>query len=409
MCGIAGLIDRGAGFGRTRLMEIVTRMRETMVHRGPDDAGLWTDEAGVCALAHRRLSILDLSPEGRQPMTNHDGSVVVTFNGEIYNFKAIRAVLEEKGHSFRSQSDTEILPYLFETMDPRHIDELDGMFAFGVWHRLTRRLLLARDPFGKKPLYYAEGPGWFAFASELQALRCVPGFDDTIDRDALAFYFLLQYVPAPWTIFRGAKKLAPGSYLLTDCADDAASDIRVCRHWAFRAKESAFLGQRSPDKTVEDLRKVVLDAVEKRLISDVPLGAFLSGGVDSSLVVAMMTRELGHKVKTFSIGFEGTDETEHLMAREVAAYLGTDHHEQILKPNAVSLVPDIAAMLDEPNGDSSCLPTFLLCQYTRQFVTVALSGDGGDEMFGGYGRYRDTLLEASDWMGRLRRSIRTRR
>jgi asparagine synthase (glutamine-hydrolysing) len=283
------------------------------------------------------------------------------------------------------------------------------MFAFGIWHRLKRQLLLARDPFGKKPLYYTNGPGWFAFASELQALRFVPGFDDSVDKDALALYLLLQYIPAPWTIFQTVKKLPPSSYLTADFSRDRALKPEVHRYLNFQAQEPSFLQQRSLDTTVEELRTLVLEAVHKRLISDVPLGAFLSGGVDSSLVVAMITKELGQRIKTFSIGFEGTDETEHVFARQIATYLGTDHHEQLVKPNTVSLVTEIAAMLDEPNGDSSCLPTLLLCQYTRQFVTVAISGDGGDEMFGGYGRYRDTILEAARWLSRIQRSVRTRR
>lgn len=408
MCGIAGLIDYSARFGRAQLQEIVFSMRDTMVHRGPDDAGVWVDEHGLCALAHRRLSIIDLSPEGRQPMGDRDGSIFVTYNGEIYNFQEIRDVLERQGHQFRSQSDTEVLPYLFQSMDPERIKDLDGMFAFGVWHRLKRSLLLARDPFGKKPLYYTDGPGWFAFASELQALRCIPGFDDSIDQDSLALYFLLQYIPAPWTIYRNVKKLSPGTSLTRDFSNGRPTEPAIRRYATFEADEPAFWNQRTLEQDVEELRHLVLDAVHKRLVSDVPVGAFLSGGVDSSLVVAMLTQELKRPIKTFAIGFEGTDETEHLFARQVAEHLGTEHHEQLLKPNALGFVTDIAAMLDEPNGDSSCLPTFLLCQYTKQFVKVVLSGDGGDEMFGGYGRYRDTLLESAGLVGRLKRSLKTK-
>ncbi len=408
MCGIAGLIDCGAGFGPDRLRQIVLSMRDTMVHRGPDDAGAWVDETGMCALAHRRLSILDLSPEGRQPMSGGDGSVHVTYNGEIYNFLEIRDELGRQGHQFHSRSDTEVLPYLFQSMDPEQINRLDGMFAFGIWHRSKRELLLARDPFGKKPLYYADGPGWFAFASELQALKRIPGFDDSIDRDSLGLYLLLQYIPAPWTIYRCAKKLPPGSYLALNFSTGRPTEPVIKRYTTFEANEPAFWKKRTMEQEIEELRPLVLDAVRKRLMSDVPLGAFLSGGVDSSLVVAMLTQELNRPVKTFAIGFEGTDETEHVFARQVAAHLGTEHHEQLLKPDALGFVTSIAAMLDEPNGDSSCLPTFLLCQYTRQFVKVVLSGDGGDEMFGGYGRYRDTLIESESWIRRIRRSLRTK-
>jgi asparagine synthase (glutamine-hydrolysing) len=408
VCGIAGIIDQGAGFGRNRLRAIAQAMRDTMVHRGPDDAGLWVDEGGRCALAHRRLSIIDLSPDARQPMGNEDGSVLVTFNGEIYNFQELRRALEADGHRFRSKSDSEVLPHLFESLDAAKLHDLDGMFAFGLWHRARQRLLLARDPFGKKPLYYAQGQGWFAFASELQALACIPGFNTTVDRDSLALYLFLQYIPAPWTIYRGAQKLPPGSYLELDCAVSSSGEPSVQRYATFEARESDPRTPRTDAENAEELREIVLEAVRKRLISDVPIGAFLSGGVDSSLVVAMITQELRRPVKTYSIGFEGTGESEHLFARQVADHLGTEHHEQLLKADALELVAQIATMLDEPNGDSSCLPMFLLCQYTRQFVTVALSGDGGDEMFGGYGRYRDTLLE-SRWFARASRSLRAGR
>ena len=407
MCGIAGIVNSEGKFSREQLQEIVMRMREAMVHRGPDDAGIWIDREGRCALAHRRLSIIDLSFEGRQPMSNENGAVQVTFNGEIYNYRELRKMLEAKGHFFRSQCDGEILPHLFEDMDPRRFNELDGMFAMGIWHNDQQTLILSRDPFGKKPLYYCAGPGWFAFASELQALTFVPGFDATIDRDALGYYLLLQYVPAPLTIYRHVKKLPPGSYLRADFSLGQVSQPQISRYFTFHARELGPGLKRSWTEVLDELQVHVLEAVRKRLVSDVPLGAFLSGGVDSSVVVAMMAKELGQQVKTFSIGFEGTEETEHVFARQVAEHLGTEHHEQTLKADAVSLVPQVARMLDEPNGDSSCLPTFFLCQYTRQFVTVALSGDGGDEMFGGYGRYRDTLLESNNWGGRLARSLKT--
>ncbi|MGH6635578.1 MAG: asparagine synthase (glutamine-hydrolyzing) [Gammaproteobacteria bacterium] len=408
MCGIAGIIDFGAGFGRERLREIVIAMRETMVHRGPDDAGVWVDDAGMCALAHRRLSIIDLTAEGRQPMDNEDGSVLVTFNGEIYNYQEIRTELESRGHRFHSRTDTEILPRLFESMDSDRLRDLDGMFGMGLWHQKKRRLLLARDPFGKKPLYYGQGPGWFAFASELHALTCVPGFDFAIDRDGLALYLLLQYVPSPWTIYGGARKLPPGAYLEADFSN-GWSEPNVACFSAFRAQEPSALRKKPLALQAEELKPLIIEGVRKRLVSDVPLGAFLSGGVDSSLVVAMITKELGQSINTFSIGFEGTQDTEHVYARTVAEHLGAEHHEEIVKPDAVNMVTKIASVLDEPNGDSSCLPTLLLCQHARRFVTVALSGDGGDEMFGGYGRYRDTLVESGNWRRRLLESVRKHR
>ncbi len=408
MCGVAGLLIEPGRISRDELVRIVVAMRDTMLHRGPDDAGVWIDPEGSCALAHRRLSIIDLSDEGRQPMGNADGSVQVTFNGEIYNYQSLRADLIGQGHRLRSQTDTEVIPHLLQDFDTAQVDRLDGMFAFGLWHRPSRRLLLARDPFGKKPLYYAQGPGWFAFASELQALTRVPDFDPTIDREALAYYLLLQYVPAPFSIYRSVRKLPPGSTLVVETAGDQLKVNEPQRYFRFTPREPERAGPSLAERT-EELRERVLEAVRKRLMSDVPLGAFLSGGVDSALVAAMVTREIGRPLSTFSIGFGGTTETEHLYAREVADYLGTDHHEEILSPDALQLVHEIADRLDEPNGDSSCLPTYLLSRFTRQHVTVALSGDGGDELFGGYGRYRDTLLEQGNWLQRQVRALRTGR
>ena len=402
MCGIAGIIDRGAGFGGEKLRGIALNMRDTMVHRGPDDAGIWVDPTGRCALAHRRLSIIDLSPEGRQPMGNEDGSVQVTFNGEIYNYLALRRQLQATGHVLRTATDTEVLPHLFEDFDPTHLKDLDGMFAFGLWHAPSAGLMLGRDPFGKKPLYYAEGPGWFAFASELHALLKVPGFDATIDREALALYLMLQYVPAPWSMFRGARKLLPGSHLILN----REGPPQVGQYYRFEPREPAWRPGRSAASLRARLKDLLISAVQKRLVSDVPLGAFLSGGIDSSLVVAMMTRELGRPVQTFAMGYADTDETEHHFAREVAVHLGTDHHEQLLKPDALTLIEHLATVLDEPNGDSSCLPTFLLSQYTRRHVTVALSGDGGDELFGGYSRYTQTINEDGSWVNRLHARLR---
>lgn len=409
MCGIAGILCESGVFDADALGRIVTGMRDSMVHRGPDAAGIWVDPQGGCALAHRRLSIIDLSDEGRQPMGNADGSVQVTFNGEIYNFQGLRDDLIAGGHRFHSHTDTEVIPHLFESFERDQVNRLDGMFAFGVWHRASRRLLLARDPFGKKPLYTAQGPGWFAFASELQALTRIPGFDATIDRDALAYYLLLQYVPAPFSIYSSVRKLLPGS---TRVVETDGGSIRVeepQRYFSFRPSEPTGSDGPSLAEREEELRLRVREAVRKRLMSDVPLGAFLSGGVDSALVAAMVTQELGRPLSTFSIGFGGTTETEHEYAREVARHLGTDHHEEILSPNALELVHEIADRLDEPNGDSSCLPTYLLSRFTRQQVTVALSGDGGDELFGGYGRYRDTLMEQGSLGQRLVRSLRNRR
>jgi len=428
MCGINGIIDLAGTLGRDRLEALCVSMRDCMVHRGPDDAGVWTSPDGRVSLGHRRLSILDLRPEGRQPMTNEDGSVQVVFNGEIYGFPPLKAELERQGHRFRSRTDTEVLPHLFESMAPESIAaklcRIDGMFAFAAWHRREGRLLLARDPFGKKPLSWRCEGGLLAFASELHAFRVLPGFDREVDRDALAEYLLLQYVHAPRTIWRGVRKLEAGSFSLIDLpalaergaldgaggastrASDAhasssaprppqpAPEIRSQRYWRFDATgPNRRPADRSEAQEVDSLHGLLLSAIEKRLMSDVPLGAFLSGGVDSSLVVAMIRRDLGRPVESFSIGFSGTNDSEHEFARETAKLLGTSHRDEILAPHAVEMIPQLAEELDEPNGDSSCLPTWLLCRFARQFVTVALSGDGGDELFGGYGRYRDTINE----------------
>jgi asparagine synthase (glutamine-hydrolysing) len=404
MCGIAGIVDWGCVLGRDAIEKIVCEMRDSMVHRGPDDAGVWINESGTCALAHRRLSIIDLSADGRQPMANEDSSTWVTFNGEIYNFKELREQLCKQGHQFRSNSDTEVLPHLFEELRPERLCDLDGMFSFGVWSVKQKRLLLAVDRFGKKPLYFAEGSGWFAFASELQALRFLPSFNSEIDKEALALYLLLQYIPAPRTIYFGARKLEAGHYLEVDFSKGGSPLLSAARYADFHPKVSNNISGETSVR-VDRLRDLVIAAVDKRLVSDVPLGAFLSGGVDSSLVAAIATKELGRKLKTFTIGFEGATDSEHHAAQEISEYLGTEHYEKMLKPDAIALVDEIAARLDEPNGDSSCLPTLLLCQHAREHVTVALSGDGGDEMFGGYGRYRDTLNEQGNWKQQLLRRV----
>ncbi len=409
MCGVAGIVDHGAGFGRDQIRQIAVAMRDTMIHRGPDDAGVWVNAEGNCALAHRRLSILDLSAQARQPIGNEDGSVQVTFNGEIYNFQELRDVLIDAGHRFRSQTDSEVLPHLFEELDTGQLNKLDGMFGLGVWHERRKELLLARDPFGKKPLYYCSGRGWFAFASELQAFYAIPDFEASLDRDALGLYLLLQYVPAPSTIFANVRKLPAGAYLKIGFNNGAPSRPEIKAYFSFAASEPTRSRMTSVDEQVEELKGLVREAVRKRLMSDVPLGAFLSGGVDSSLVVAMIARELGQPLRTFSIGFSNAEDSEHHFARDVAQRLGTEHHEEVLSPNALDLITEVADVLDEPNGDSSCLPTLLLSRYTRKHVTVALSGDGGDELFGGYLRYQDTLEDQSQWRRRLKWSLKHKR
>lgn len=413
MCGIAGIVDGRGRFGPERLERIAAAMGAALAHRGPDGAGTWIDPSGRCALAHRRLAVRDPSERGHQPMVTADGGAALVFNGELYEEGPLREELSARGALFRSTSDAEVA--LHQLAGARHeaLARLDGMYALASWSVAERRLLLARDPFGKKPLYLRRGDGWLAFASELHALACVPDGAPRLDREALAEYLLLQYVHAPRAIWEGTHKLVPGGWLEVE----ARGDGLVERHGSERAFEPASPRplareraapplERSPASELDALEATLLDAVSARLVADVPLGAFLSGGIDSTLVVALLRRRLGVPVRTFSIGFAGSDESEHEDARAIAAHLGADHHEQVLEPDALALLPDVAASLDEPLGDSSCLPTWLLSRFTRRHVTVALSGDGGDELFGGYGRYRDTLLEAADWRRRARHLLR---
>lgn len=388
-------------------------MAQRLQHRGPDDQGVWLDPNGNCALAHRRLSILDLSRRGRQPMVTIDGTTALSFNGEIYNHTDLRRQLAGSGARFRSSCDSETLLRALDAWQGDAVQALDGMFAFAAWRPEERVLWLARDAFGKKPLYWAQGSGWLAFASELDALRAVPGFAAEIDRDAVADVLLLQYVQAPRSIYRNAFKVEPGSILRFDCTGDEPK-VEGRRYFRFRPNGDAISrrpeGPANDAGTLEaDLTARLCGAVEKRLASDVPLGAFLSGGIDSALVVSILARQLGRAVTTFSMGFADSDESEHLAARRVAKQLGTEHREIVLAPDVFEVLPEIAAALDEPLGDSSCLPTYLLCRFAREEVTVALSGDGGDELFGGYARYRETWLEARDWRRRLRFGVRRRK
>ncbi|HMF14372.1 MAG TPA: asparagine synthase (glutamine-hydrolyzing), partial [Gemmataceae bacterium] len=320
--------------------------------------------------------------------------------------------LTAQGHHFATRTDTETLCHLFEG-DPVHaVGRLQGMYAFAAWNAKCRELVLARDGFGKKPLYYAKAGGVLAFASELRALERVPGICGDIDAIAIQEYLLLQYVHAPRTIYRQVCKLEPGTLLRVRFPAGRSPVLTPHRHFTFTADEPRReRGKKPVDEAtaLSELRCLVVQAVQDRLVADVPLGAFLSGGIDSSLVVGVMAKELGVRARTFSIGFKDAPDSEHHAARQVAEALGTDHHEMIVDPSAVDLLPTIAAALDEPNGDSSCLPVYLLSEFTRRHVTVALSGDGGDELFGGYRRYSDTLAEARDPWRHVRSVRRWRR
>jgi asparagine synthase (glutamine-hydrolysing) len=321
-------------------------------------------------------------------MIAEDGRSAVAFNGEIYNFREIRSELESHGRQFKSQSDTEVLLVAIRQWGVDVLPKLDAMFGFGYYDGDRQELLLARDAFGEKPLYHVENDCYFAFASELHALTLLPGFDARIDHETIASYLLFQYVPTPDSIFKSANKLPPGAYLRVTASKTA--QVQTYFQFITGGEREA---RRSLDDLADELEDILLRGLRRRLISDVPLGTFLSGGVDSSTVAALVTRRLGANLKTFSIGFVGQPDSEHLDAAAIARHLGTEHYEQVLEGYSLDLGHHIATVLDEPNGDSSCLPTFLVSRHARETVTVAISGDGGDEMFGGYGRYFVTVDE----------------
>jgi len=349
-----------------------------MVHRGPDDHGYLTD--GPCTLGHRRLSIIDLRSEGAQPMTNEDGSIAIVVNGEIYNFQELRRDLQAKGHTFRSRSDSEVIVHLYEEEGVDFLQHLRGMFALALWDGRRRRLMLARDRFGKKPLFYHAGPEGLVFASELGPLVEFGGFERRADIDAIDAFLSLQYVPSPWTAFEGVHKLPAGCRLICEAGHMGEPE----RYFQLRFDQPA---TGSLAELTERLHAQVEDAVRVRMVSDVPLGAFLSGGLDSSLVVAMMAMQSSRPVKTFSVGFTSKDFSELPYAKLVSDRYGTDHHEIVVEPDMASVIPELVRHYGEPFADSSALPTWYLCQYTRTGVTVALSGDGADEAFAGYRRH----------------------
>jgi len=389
VCGISGFTGSLPGIGRAEA--VIRAMCDAIRHRGPDDDGYYVGEGAV--LGARRLSIIDVAG-GHQPIGNEDGTVWVAFNGEIYNFLALRDRLERAGHRFRTRSDTEVLVHLYEDRGPDLVSELDGMFAFAIWDSPRRRLVLARDRMGKKPLHYALVGDDLVFSSELKALLRHPAVPRALSLPALARYLAFDYVPAPHTIFTGLAKLPPGHVLVFE--DGRA---RLTQYWDLPAPDDDGAdGAEAADR----LAHLLDQATQRRLISDVPLGAFLSGGIDSSAVTALMARHLSTPVKTFSIGFDEPSFDESPYAREVAACLGTDHHEEILAPSVLlGLVERLGEILDEPLADASILPTFLLSQYTRRHVTVALSGDGGDELFAGYPTYQaHQVARRLDWTPR---------
>jgi asparagine synthase (glutamine-hydrolysing) len=368
-------------------------MADQLVHRGPDDSGVWVDgEAGI-ALGFRRLAILDLSPAGHQPMTSSNGRYVIVFNGEVYNFAELRRDLESRGHSFRGHSDTEVmLEAVSEWGLEAAVKRFVGMFAFALWDRHARVLHLVRDRLGIKPLYCGCQNKTFLFGSELKALRVHPDFQPEINRGALALYLRYAYIPQPYSIYQGIWKLPPGCILSLRAGTQTSSELSgAAPYWS--AKEVYENGAASPfrgseGEAIEELDRLLRESVRLRMIADVPLGAFLSGGIDSSTVVALMQAQSHRPVKTFTIGFHAQEFNEAAHARTVAAHLGTEHTEMYVTPKeAMDVIPKLPTLYDEPFADSSQIPTYLVSALTRRHVTVSLSGDGGDELFGGYQRY----------------------
>ena len=379
MCGIAGIVRRDHLPVDRRLLK---RMTDSLAHRGPDGEGWHLD--GPVGLGHRRLAIIDLEG-GRQPMASEDGAVWISYNGEVYNFRALRSELEALGHRFRSASDTEVVLAAYQFWGPECVSRLRGMFAFAIWDATRRRMLLARDRVGIKPLVYCWDGRCLRFASEIKAILQDPEVPRELDRDAVLEYFSYLVVPSPRTIFRGIQKLPPGCYLL--CPLDGG-DPEVHRYWDLRMAPKQ---QVRESDWIESLDHALREAVNTHLVSDVPLGAFLSGGLDSSSVVACMAQASANRVKTFSIGFDEADFDELAYARQVASRYGTDHVEMIVKPDVMSVLPRLSWQFDEPFADASAVPTYCVAKIARDHVTVALSGDGGDESFAGYRRYAEAM------------------
>ncbi len=385
MCGICGMarMDAAGGVDRGALEAMSAALR----HRGPDSEGSVLD--GPVGLAARRLAIVDLEG-GDQPIANEDGRLVVVQNGEIYNRAELTAELERAGHRFSTRSDTEVLVHLYEEHGPRFVERLRGMFAVALWDRGARRLVLARDPFGIKPLYWSAHRGLLAFASELKALALAPGFDREVDLDALEAFLAFNAVPSPLTIYRAARKLPAGHLLVWE----QGGEPRVERY-ARPAPAGADAVRREPAEALAaELRERLRDSVRAHLMADVPVGVLLSGGIDSSALTALAAQSSTERVSTFSIGFEERSFDELDQARLVARRYGTDHHELVVRPDAAELLPPIVAAFDEPFADSSALPTYLVSRLAAEHVKVALSGEGGDELFGGYQTYVADLLAA---------------
>jgi len=385
MCGIAGWL-RWDGEGVP--LETLKKITRVLSHRGPDGEGYYAKnfkEVSV-GLGHRRLKIIDLIT-GDQPMSNEDKSIWIVYNGELYNFPTLRKELENAGHTFSTRSDTEVIIHLYEEKGIECLEEMNGMFAFAIWDENKKRLFLARDRLGIKPLYYWEGEKQFAFASEIKSLLQIPGFPRDIDPMAINYFLTFQYIPSPYSIYRGVKKLPPAHFLIWE-----KGKVTVRKYWKLDFIDPPDRGEKFYRKKIKE---IIEDAVKIRLVSDVPFGAFLSGGIDSTIVVGSMSKYLQEPVKTFSMGFDVASFNELRYARIASRHFSTQHYEFIVKPpNVIEFLPLLIWHFDEPFGDSSAIPTYMVSQLARKYVTMVLSGDGGDEVFAGYHRYlADRLLD----------------
>lgn len=382
MCGICGIIDYSKNrAGKERLHEMCSRIS----HRGPDDEGyFFRSTAPNIGLGHRRLSIIDLSKSGRQPMSNEDGNIWIVMNGEIYNYPDLKKELTDKGHIFKSSTDTETIIHLYEEYGRECVSRLRGMFAFAIWDDRNRSLFMARDRVGKKPLLYSFSNHAFVFSSEFASILASGLVDKEINRQAIDYYLTFGYVPAPLTIYKNVFKLMPAETLILN-----DKELLTEKYWDLDYSKKLLI---SEEEAASEVLRLLRDAVKIRLSSDVPLGAFLSGGIDSSTVVALMSQLSSKKVKTFSIGFKEDDYSELRFARNISKKFGTEHNEFIVKPEALKILPLLVERYGEPYADSSCIPTYYVAKESKRFVTVALNGDGGDEVFAGYQRYQGVLL-----------------
>lgn len=398
MCGFTGFFAKDAKYDRYHMQRIAGEMASALQHRGPDAGDVWQDPDVSLALAHRRLSIIDLSTHGAQPMLSHDERYVISYNGEVYNFPALRQDLEKEGVQFEGRSDTEIMLAAIQLWGlNRAVQKFNGMFAFALWDRRAKELHFVRDRFGKKPLYVGWAGTHLVFGSELKALCAHPDFKRELNVDALHLYFRHSGVPAPHSIYQNVWSVPAGSRLTLDLKDlPAGSDLsaQMRPYWShsdamFQARENMAVQAARPDaQVIDEFEELLQNCVQDRMISDVPLGAFLSGGIDSTAIVALMQKQSAQKIKTYTIGFEETGYNEAEDAKKIAEYLGTDHHElYVSSKDSLNVIPYLSQIYDEPFADMSAIPTFLVSKFARQSVSVALSGDGGDEMLGGYNRH----------------------